>query len=473
MALSAMWDCVAVRHKIKPHERSFSVLQSSSRAVLAVDTFGRFHPTYPTSVAAYLDGWDLHANISHPGAGSQGQNSGLTQQSTIQGPTANLPALVGLAPAATNTVGNGAVALTNPAQRPRRDNLPLPSEIADMIFALLPLHDLDTARLTCRDWREHIMSSTWTLKNALGQYDHQHSSHVLIQTDNLSCSNFRVLGRQFDSTVKAKLAKDYSTSCRLRFRRLDLDFSVPRGTKSTFLSAFFWPIGDLMAVLVKETIQTMLGPVIEQKLLIYTFLAAEKPSYLGSVPCPKGTTKIRYIRASNPDHVPLSSSRIGREFEIRVDQEIKRFWCGGYETFSNKNSPFWLEVLGNAVFGPPAAGQAKMQDDRDLKIALEHDGKWVLLDDPLIETVTTFIAKPSKLLTFVKSTETVSFSPILPSKRGHIRRRLRYTHYRTVVSSHRSPFKHNISSPRRIVRRAHNSTKAGSCISKCDRRSLV
>ena len=225
---------------------------------------------------------------------------------------------------------------------------------------------------------------------------------MLNQIDNLTCSNFRVLGRQFDSTIKAKLAKEYSTSCRLRFRRLDLDFNVPRGTKCTFLSAFFWPVGDLMALLVKETIQTTLGPVIEHKLLIYTLLAAEKPSYLGSVSCPKGTMRIRYIRASNPDTIRVCSSRIGRPFEIRVDEQIKRFWCGGHKIFSNENSPFWLKVLDNAVFAPPEAGQAKMQDDRDLKIALEHDGKWELLDDPLVDTVNIFIIKPSKLLTWVQ-----------------------------------------------------------------------
>ena len=410
MALSAVWNCISVRHKTKPHERSFSLLQSSLQEVVAVNTFGRFHPTFPTSVAAYLDTWDLRANISHPDTGSQDQTSGLTPQSAIQGPTANVAALVGLAPGATNTVGNGAVgtktptgavALITPAQQPRRDNLPLPPEIADMIFTTLPLQDLDTARLTCRDWREHIMSSTWILKNTLGQCDPLHSSHVLIQTDNFTCSTFGVLGRELDSAVKAKFAKNYSKSCRLRFRRLDLDFDVPRGTRSTFLSAFFWPVGDLIALLVKETIYTILGPVVEHKLLIYTLLAAEKPSYLGSAACPKGTTKIQYIRASNPDFILVSSSKIGRGFEIRVDQEIKRFWCGGHETFSNRNQPFWLKVLGNAVFGPPAAGRAKMQDDRDLRIALEYDGTWELLEDPLFDTVITFIAELFKLLTYL------------------------------------------------------------------------
>ena len=172
-----MWGCLPVRRRCQEGPIQLLPVLRTSREALAVNAFESFHPTSPSTVAAYLDGWDLRANINHQGTGAQGQTPGFAQQLTLQGPLTNAAALTGVAPGVAGTAGNaaesatptGAVALANPTQLPRHDNLPVPPEIADMIFAMLPLVDLDNARLTCRDWREYIMSSTWTLKNALGQ----------------------------------------------------------------------------------------------------------------------------------------------------------------------------------------------------------------------------------------------------------------------------------------------------------------
>ena len=256
----------------------------------------------------------------------------------------------------------------------------LPSELIDLIFSKLSPAALAAARNTCRTWWTMIMSNAWVLGSVLGL---QHPPAVSFDQPSENNKPFlRLLQKELDrqSTVYSdNMPPDILP---LRFRRRDMNFSIPQVCKhvhqknttsrSRFVSADFTTSGRFMVLLITNSAVIAETSQQTHNVIFYQIAFSGEPLYVGTLQCSNSNGSLSIIG--------VIETQPNKSWSLTIDiaGQLRSYSIVTREAYAKTDAPFILKMQ-KIEIAPFTAAKETNSVNAQLKYFPECNKSWQVL----------------------------------------------------------------------------------------------